>query len=83
MMPYFDNPPLIQSSKFNNSFGHVYSYAKIFLILYPPLENSTTRIAITWKPGASVDASRGQGAALDWRGVVSIIRWSSSLSLVS
>ena len=45
-MPYFDNPPLIQSSKFNNSFGHVYSYAKIFLILYPPLENSTTRIAI-------------------------------------
>ena len=28
------------------SFGCVDSYAKIFLILYPPLENSTTHIAI-------------------------------------
>ena len=28
------------------SFGYVDSYAKIFLILSPPLENSTTRIAI-------------------------------------
>ena len=28
------------------SFGYVDSYAKIFLILYPPLENSTARIAI-------------------------------------
>ena len=28
------------------SFGYVDSYAKVFLILYPPLENSTTRIAI-------------------------------------
>ena len=27
-------------------FGYVESYAKIFLILYPSLENSTTRIAI-------------------------------------
>ena len=29
------------------SFGCVDSYAKIFLIFYPPLENSTTRIALT------------------------------------
>ena len=28
------------------SFGYVESYAKIFLILYPTLENSTTRVAI-------------------------------------
>ena len=27
------------------SFGYVDSYAKIFLILYPPLKNSTTHIA--------------------------------------
>ena len=30
------------------SFGHVDSYAKTFLILYPPLENSTTPIAIMY-----------------------------------
>ena len=47
MMPYFDSLPLIQNSKFNSIFRYVDSYAKIFLILYPPLENSTTRIAIT------------------------------------
>ena len=28
-------------------FGYVDFYAKIFIILYPLLENSTTRIAIT------------------------------------
>jgi hypothetical protein len=28
------------------SFEYVDSYAKTFLILYPPFENSTTRIAI-------------------------------------
>ena len=28
-------------------FGYVDFYAKTFLILYPPVENSTTRIAIT------------------------------------
>jgi hypothetical protein len=30
------------------SFGYIDSYAKIFLILYPLLENSTTRIAIAY-----------------------------------
>ena len=29
---------------------NVYSYAKIFLTLYPPLENSTTRTAIAAIP---------------------------------
>ena len=29
---------------------NVYSYAEIFLILYPPLENSTTRTAIAAIP---------------------------------
>jgi hypothetical protein len=50
-MPYFwqlaINPKLkIQTSII--SFGYVDSYAKIFLILYPPLENSTTCVAILW-----------------------------------
>ena len=44
--PIFDSSPLIQNSKF--SYGYVDSYAKIFLILYPPFENSTTRIAIMY-----------------------------------
>jgi hypothetical protein len=47
----FDSSPLIQNSKLKTqnsiiSFRYVDSYAKIFLILYPPLENSTTHIAI-------------------------------------
>ena len=37
-----------QNSKI--SFGYVDSYAKIFLILYPSFENSTTRIAILRTP---------------------------------
>ena len=46
--PIFDSSPLIQNPKI--SFGYVESYAKIFLILYPPLENSTTCIAIISYP---------------------------------
>ena len=46
MSPIFDSLPLIENSKLNISFGYVDSYAKTFLILYPSLENSTTRIAI-------------------------------------
>ena len=42
--PIFDSSPLIQNSII--SFGYVDSYAKIFLILYPPLANSTNHIAI-------------------------------------
>jgi hypothetical protein len=42
--PIFDSLPLIQNSII--SFGFVDSYAEIFLISYPPLENSTTCIAI-------------------------------------
>ena len=38
---FFDTSPLNQFSKFNN-----FLWAKIFPILYPPLENSTTRITI-------------------------------------
>ena len=46
-MPYFWQlaiNPKLQNSII--SFGYVDSYAKICLFLYPPLENSTTRIAI-------------------------------------
>ena len=40
-------PRLVQFSKLKKiSFGYVDFYAKIFLILYTPFENSTTRIAI-------------------------------------
>ena len=42
----FDSSPLIKTQNSIISFGYVDSYAKIFLILYPPFENSTTRIAI-------------------------------------
>ena len=46
------NPPsCISQNKLLSSiisFGYVDSYAKIFLILYPPLENSTTRIAVIY-----------------------------------
>ena len=45
--PIFDSSTLIQNSKFNNFLWvYVDSYAKIFLILYSPLENSTPCIAI-------------------------------------
>ena len=57
MMPYFNSSPLIKNSKFHNSiisFGYVDSSAKIFLILYPPLENSTTCIAITSTHGVTL-----------------------------
>ena len=43
--PIFDSSPLIQNPKFNN-FLWICWFA-IFLILYPPFENSTTRIAIS------------------------------------
>ena len=48
-MPYFWQLAIRPKLKTQNSiisFGYVNSYAKIFLILYPPLEKSTTRIAI-------------------------------------
>ena len=47
-MSLFDSSPIIQNSKFNHSdsIGYVDSHAKIFLIFYPMIENSTTRIAI-------------------------------------
>ena len=48
-MPYFWQLAINPKLKTQNSiisFGYVDSYAKIFLILYPPFENSTTRIAI-------------------------------------
>ena len=44
--PIFDTSPLNQFSNSIISFGYVYFYEKIFLILYTPFENSTTRIAI-------------------------------------
>ena len=44
MMLYFWQ--LAINPKLKISFGYVDSYAKIFLILYPPIENFTTRIAI-------------------------------------
>ena len=44
--PIFDSSPLIQTQNSIISFGYVDSYAKIFLILYFPIEDSTTRIAI-------------------------------------
>ena len=47
MMPYFWQLAINPKLKILIiSFGYVNSYAKIFLILYPPLENSTTRIVI-------------------------------------
>ena len=49
MMPYFWQLAINPKLKTQNSiisFWHVGSYAKIFLIFYPPLENSPTRIAI-------------------------------------
>ena len=45
MMLYFRHLAINLKLKIQ-SFLYVDSYAKIFLILYPPLENSTTRIAI-------------------------------------
>ena len=36
----------IKMMDFENSFEYVDSFAKTFLILYPPFENSTTHIAI-------------------------------------
>ena len=48
-MPYFWQLAINPKLKTQNSiifFWYVDSYAKIFLILYPPLENSTTRVAI-------------------------------------
>ena len=45
---YYKNDALFLTSRNSIiSFGYADSYAKIFLILYPLLENSTTRIAIT------------------------------------
>ena len=49
MMPYFWQLAINPKLKTQNSiisFGYVDSYAKIFLILDPLLENSTTRIAM-------------------------------------
>ena len=49
MIPYFWQLTINPKLKTQNSkifFGYVDSYAKIFLILFPLLENSTTRIAI-------------------------------------
>ena len=46
-MPNFWHLPINPILKIQKiSFEYVDSYAKIFLILYPPFENSTTRIAI-------------------------------------
>ena len=44
-MALFETSPLHQFSKFNH---FLLVWTKIFPILYPPLENSTTRIAITY-----------------------------------
>ena len=44
--PIFDSLPLIQNSKSIISFEHLDPYAKIFPMLYSPLENSTTGTAI-------------------------------------
>ena len=54
MIPNFDSLPLYQFSEFNNFLlGMLILRKKIFLILYPPLENSTTRITITYYVGRS------------------------------
>ena len=45
--PFLTPPHDTNSQNSIISFGYVDSYATIFLILYPLLENSTTRIAIT------------------------------------
>ena len=42
----------------------MYSYAKIFSILYPPLENSSTRIAII--KGSRFNHSCSANAYFDW-----------------
>ena len=48
ILALFDSSPLIQNSKFNNFvWGMLILRQKIFLILYPPIENFTARIAIT------------------------------------
>ena len=46
ILALFDSLPLIQNSII--SFGYVDFKAQICLILYPPFENFTTRIAITF-----------------------------------
>ena len=49
MMPYFWQltiKPKLKTQNSRISFRYVDSQAKICLILYPPIENSTTRIAI-------------------------------------
>ena len=45
----FDTSPLTQFSKFNN-----FLWVCWFLVLYPPFENSTTRIAIMHHPLESI-----------------------------
>ena len=52
----FLTAPKLKTQNSIISFGYVDSYAKIFLILYPPLENSTTGIAI---PGKISPLSKG------------------------
>ena len=52
-MPYFWQLAINPKLKTQNSiisFGYVDSYAKIFLIFYPPIKNSTTCIAIVISP---------------------------------
>ena len=46
MAPFDTFPHYTNSKNSIISLGYVDSYAKIFIILYPPLENSTTRNAI-------------------------------------
>ena len=46
MMPYFWQLAISKTENSIISFRYADSYAKIFLILYPPLVNFTTRIAI-------------------------------------
>ena len=45
-MTFYRIHTLVQFSEFKNLIGYVDSFVKIFLILYPPFEDSTTRIAV-------------------------------------
>ena len=74
--PIFDYMPLIQNSKINNFLWVCWFLGKIFLILYPPFESSTIRIAIfhvgyvsTWEGEASfLKSPRPHFVALDTQG---------------
>ena len=66
------------------SFGYVDSYAKIFLILYPLLENSTTRITIICKSqwtiiSSSIYSNTGSIEILPKSHEISIITYTGAL----